>query len=552
MQFTRAVSARRDRWVVPSFLIAAWLLGACLRLDQFSSQVLLDDEWHQVHTVMSKSPAEMLVDFGYADYGIPLGILAWAEANAWGLSETGLRIPMLVAGLLFIALAPAYVLPRMGARVAIIFSFFLALSPLLVIFSRMARPYAISLLLAWIAHCAYRKFECAKASVTGSGSAYVGSATMAMWFHPVVAPFVLAPPLWSMLRSGVARKPGWWLDLRKPVAISLVLLGTAAILLLPPLLSHPESLALKSGLDQISVDSLAGALFLWFGTSSPVLLVLCAAFGAFGLPRAWRKLEVFRTALFGCLLTLLVIMFTKPQWVQYPAPLARYLLPAVPIVLLSIAAGIARFSDVVTAMKWAPTRLVPALLTGAMLVALVATSPLPAMLRYPNTQTLHGIYNVDFRTDRNLYARRLADFPASQFWTRQAERAPGSVKMAVAPFYFESYNWNAPTWEKQSRQTVVPGYLTGLCAARRWGEPAQSAKFRFANGVHLADRQALATMGIDYVVWQKPLPLAMERSAINGDDTQACLPRLRAEFGPAVFEDDTLVAFSARAVPRAR
>ncbi len=172
--------------------------------------------------------------------------------------------------------------------------------------------------------------------------------------------------------------------------------------------------------------------------------------------------------------------------------------------------------------------------------------------RYPHTQTLHGIYNVDFRTDRNLYAPRLAEFPPSQFWASQAERAAGSVKIAVAPFYFESYNWNAPTWERQSRQVVLPGYLTGLCVPRRWGEPPQSPQFRFANGVHLASREALIAKGIDYVVWQKPLPLAMDRIAINGDDTRDCLPKRRVALGQAVYEDDALVAFSARGATPAR
>ena len=51
-------------------------LGAYLRLDQFLAQVLIDDEWHAVHQVMHRTPKTMFLDFGFADYSIPLGILA--------------------------------------------------------------------------------------------------------------------------------------------------------------------------------------------------------------------------------------------------------------------------------------------------------------------------------------------------------------------------------------------------------------------------------------------------------------------------------------------
>ena len=48
-----------------------------LRLDQIAAQVLIDDEWHAVHQVLRRTPAQMFLDFGFADYSIPLGILAW-------------------------------------------------------------------------------------------------------------------------------------------------------------------------------------------------------------------------------------------------------------------------------------------------------------------------------------------------------------------------------------------------------------------------------------------------------------------------------------------
>ena len=80
-------------------LFAAILaLGAALRLDQFTLQVLLDDEWHAVHQILRRGPASLLLELGHADFGIPLGLYDWALAQTIGLSETAMRLPMMLCG----------------------------------------------------------------------------------------------------------------------------------------------------------------------------------------------------------------------------------------------------------------------------------------------------------------------------------------------------------------------------------------------------------------------------------------------------------------------
>ena len=105
-----------------------------------------------------------------------------------------MRGPMLVCGLATLVLFPLYVAPRLGGATAAVFAVLLAISPLLVVYSRMARPYAITLLLGWFAHARVPSLSC---SVAGPGRSpaltYGAAATLATWLHPVVAPFVLAP-----------------------------------------------------------------------------------------------------------------------------------------------------------------------------------------------------------------------------------------------------------------------------------------------------------------------------------------------------------------------
>jgi hypothetical protein len=58
------------------------VLGAYLRISQFNTQVLLDDEWHAVHLLLSgKTPQELFLTLGWSDYSVPLGILYYWLAH---------------------------------------------------------------------------------------------------------------------------------------------------------------------------------------------------------------------------------------------------------------------------------------------------------------------------------------------------------------------------------------------------------------------------------------------------------------------------------------
>src|SRR5262252_9859104 len=224
-------------------LVMAVLIGIGLRLDQFGAQVLIDDEWHAVHQLSKLAPTRMWLDFGHADYSIPLGLLYAVESSAFGLSESAMRWPMLACGLATLVLFPLYVAPRLGRATAAVFALLLALSPLLMIYSRMARPYAVTLFLAWGAHAAFHRFDDRPRNRVAAGAAYAVMATLAAWLHPIVVPFVAAPFLWAgydVLRSA----PGARADRAKRLAALAVTTAVpAGALLMPPLFAHPEALA---------------------------------------------------------------------------------------------------------------------------------------------------------------------------------------------------------------------------------------------------------------------------------------------------------------------
>jgi hypothetical protein len=532
-------------WAVA--LALAVVAGALLRLDQIAAQVLIDDEWHVVHQLLQHGPGEMFVDFGYADYSIPLGILAWYEAHLFGLSELTLRMPMLVCGILTLVAFPSWVAPRLSRATAFVFAALLALSPLLILYSRLARPYAITLLLGWVAHAAFRRWHDAPQERGGAAATYALGATLATWLHPLAAPFVLAP----LVAAAFAALRGPPEERRTALArVGLLALATGAMiaaLILPPLVHNPQSIAGKSGAGGPGLGTLVGVWYEWLGTGSPIVVVLCLAFATLGMPQVWRALPEARSGLLGIALTLVVVLLARPMWSENPLTLARYLLPLVPLLLLAVAAGAVGLARRLGAAPTARGRTAFAIVAALPLIALAATSPLGATLRYPNTQALDSLWYMDFRAGSNPIVAYQATIPLSPFWARLASEAPGSVRIAAAPFYFESYDWDAPRWESLSRQKVLPGFLTGLCVERRWGEVPEDPRFRFKNAVHLADPRDVAAKRIDYVVWQKPYVQASTGKAVAiGADTAQCEPALRARFGAPEYEDSTIIVFRAR------
>jgi hypothetical protein len=232
------------------------------------------------------------------------------------------------------------------------------------------------------------------------------------------------------------------------------------------------------------------------------------------------------------------------MWSHLPVTVSRYLLPFVPLLLLAVAAGTLRIAALLGTPPTGARRSLAMLALAFPFVLLLAQWPLAPLLRHPNSQTQHLVNYIDFRPDENPYVPQFAAMPLSPYWATLAARPHGSLRIAAAPFYFESYDWDAPRWERLSGQTVIPGYLSDLCVPRRGGELPRDARYRFANAARLADPADLDAKAIDYVVWQKPYRLNVAGHIESiGTDTAACEVVLRERFGAPSFEDSHIIVF---------
>lgn len=534
----------------PALILAAViLLGALLRLDQFIDQVLIDDEWHAVHQLITGNPFRILTSFGHADYSIPLTLLYWFEAEQFGLSELAMRWPMMVSGLLSLILFPAYVWRRGGSREAIVFALLLAISPLLIIYSRTARPYALTLLLGYTSLFAFEAYCRATGRRWTYGLLYGFTATLATWVHLLAAPFVVMPCLLEGVKALAAPSGDRWRRLRRLLAIGVPAAIAILLLTLPPLLGDPDALASKAGVDLPNLETITGIWFAWFGTGASGSVLICLALAALGWRRMWNELPLARTACAGLLLTLCLVFFAKPAWVNHSLTLARYLLPVVPLLLLSTAFGAVRIGDLMAANGGRSARFLATLTLISPVLVLAAKSPLPEILRYPNTNTLHLVQLFDFRPAHNLMQQHLDRFQISPLWERLRAYPAGALRIVAAPWFFESYDWVAPRWEAVSRQRVLPGYLTGLCSEWRYGELPRSNRFRFRNAVHLVD---IHEGEVDILVFQKPFhfPPGVLTHYPSEEVVRACLASLIARLGVPDYEDGTIYAFYLSPVSR--
>ena len=526
---------------LPAFIIiaASILVGIYIRLDQFLDQTLIDDEWHAVHQLLYSTPEKFATSFGHADYSIPLTLLYWLESRLFGLSELLMRWPMLLFGMATLIVFPVVVYRQLSQQEASLFAFLLALSPLLDLYSRTARPYAITLFLVYLSVWAFYKFYQQSTPELPAkrfqyAAIYCLSASFAVWLHLIVVFFVVSPfvveGIELFLKPRAERKRDFVALLR--IGLPTLLLSSA--FLLPPMLSSLSALTVKTGAHLPSLDTLAGAVYLWMGSRSGFIVALCCLLALVGLPRLLKQSSITLNILVGAALTLALIFLSQPAWVNHPLTLGRYLLPLLPLLLLSVASGLYVMLEILGKLSAYPVACL------ALMIGFVVYSPLDHFMHRPNRNTLHPIYSFEFRDEKNITLHYHRAKQYSDFWRQFENAQPESITIAVAPWYFESFNWDAPVWEQLSHQVIVPGYLIGLCVAERAGEVPNTERYRFRNVSYLANPQDLHQRGVDYIVYQKPNRLNIKKPYAKINHCDHFLQRI---YGSPVYEDQIVKVY---------
>ncbi len=520
--------------------------GAAIRLDQLGAQVLADDEWHALRALHFHGYRWIFTNLGVSDHSIPLTLAYRALADTVGLSEWGMRLPVVVAGIAVVAAGPLLARRFVGAPTAVAFAWLLAIAPVLVYFSRYARPYSIALLCAVVAPLAARRFW-----ASGGRGAWLGllaAGVLGPWFHLTVLPAVLAPlgvlGILALAKRGPPRGRALL------VLAACVALGLAA-LLGPPLLSNPEGLGGKSGRGAVSAETWLPALRLFGGTAQLAALVALGIAALVGAVLLARR-DALTAALVGASVVAQAagLAVANPYALEYPMPLVRYALPILPWVLLAVACTLGRL-DRIAARRGTPAGVVTLVAVGA----LVTVGPLPSIHFRPNAFTNHNLYQHQYddeaRASYGDYLRRGKPWP--EFYAELEALPPGSVTIVEAPWYYPWIRVFFNLAQERHRQHVLIGFV-GRPAEPIAGDelPLEDPRYAFRNFVDVRDVDGLIARGVDFVVLHRRLKGEMRTSQdlARIQPARTRIDEYRARFGAPHFEDADVVVFDLTAARR--
>lgn len=325
----------------PASLLPPLLAGAFLRLWNLGGQVLGGDELHGVRAALGRTLGEVLTTHGIPDPFIPFAALTRLWVLAGGTVTDGwLRAPALAAGLAAIVVLPWLVRSWVGRPATIAFAWLLALSPGLVVYSRIARSYMPVVLLGGVAVLVFFRYW--EGGRRRDAALYCGLGTAAVFCHLVAAPLVAAPLAYAARAVCFSRDAG---QRRQRIRKWLLLCGALGLAVAVVLLPGRESLLrlIATGREPGSADlaTARGVALLQTGTTD---LAAASAFlgatlaGLVALLRVRPRFAAFTAWLLVA--QVCGVLALSPESVGLPLIASRYLLPTQPLLLLWVAVAV--------------------------------------------------------------------------------------------------------------------------------------------------------------------------------------------------------------------
>jgi hypothetical protein len=565
----------RDSSFAPA-LAMAFLVGLFLRLYLLTDQVFIDDEWHGLYYVIGKSPAWLLTHFSIPGATcIPLNLYTWLLGATVGWSELTLRVPSLVCGLLCVVICPLLARKLIGTHRATLLAFLLAISPVLVFYSRISRPYSAVALLGFAAVLLAARWM--QSGGLRPAALFIIAGVLAIYFHLFAVITVAAPVLaaivfhlWKYFRK-TPQVETTAPSLRQWIVVAIIMAAISAVLVLPALIHSLQStfftIALKG---TFTWQSLPQVALLISGTGQPVLAMLfwtALVFGAIGQCRrnpwfGWMLVSLYP-------LHVLALLLSRPDSAQSALLLVRYCIPLVPVSLLFVACGIQDGLEVIAARA----NLRPALqslLAFSCVGALAFGGPLAQCYVAPNNFTSHGAYQqrygsidwqrsfhsdftpADFTLNTRISVDEVSPFYgllAKESGTRPVVEYPMMIGDHFNPLYY---------YQHFHRRPVIAGYTTdmtlatGLAPGNIYGNTYidqvmslihDPSRLKFRNMVSMDNLPAMRGRGVEYVILHKRFEAQLSEVAAPPPDLDHLWHEYQAKLGAPVYEDAHIAVF---------
>jgi hypothetical protein len=522
---------------VPFFFAVgvATALALWLRSWGVTGQVVLDDEWHAIHKLATSNYRDIFTTFGLADHSIPLTLLYKAMADTIGLAEGRLRILQILCG---VALVPVAAWVAWGATrdraAATLFAFLVAGAPFLVMWSRFARPYSISLLLTILAVASiwrWREERTGRLAVCAAFAAMLGA-----WFHPIAGIYPALACLFVFIEDVRATARGAPRPWRRSLGLGVAVAAMMALPLVAPLYQDFEALRGKSGGDRPNWDTYERMLSLvWGGLPMPAYLV-ALGLSAWGCVATWRRQPAL--AAFLAVLALGPAVFFSINgavWIYQGQNFLRYQLPLLPLILFL---GCAGTMDVVGRAARGHGEALAWTTAFALAAAYLALTPAIQQVARLGTWYAHLDHHWDYRHRFQEHKRQYPHLDPPDFYRQLGALAQGTI--IEAPFVFEAPYNPLVYYATFHHQREIFGMIHDLCqqGSERIGEvPPNDRRFRFRRFVDLGNPRAVAATGARYLIFNRDLPT---RFAPYRD---TCIATLAGIYGPPREMDARVVVW---------
>jgi hypothetical protein len=516
-------------------LAIAVVLGAWLRLHGLGGQVVQDDEWHAINKLMTSGYGEIFRSFGDSDHSIPLTLLYKAMAATLGLTEINMRILQAVAGIALIPVAAAITWAASRSRAAtLLCAFLVSGAPFLILYSRTARPYAITTLFVVVALAGLWLWR--ERRTWKLGAAICGLTALSAWLHPISAVFPAVAILFILIDDLRGGKSAWRRVLRTGALGAAAALAIAAFLA-APMVNDLASLSAKAGGDHAGAYTIFRALSLYTGGLPDPLTVLVAFVAAFG---AWRTIR--RAPVLGAYLAVLaivpvlLIMILGARWTQQGHTFARYVFPVQVIYLIWVSTGLA---DLVRVASRGTRPALELAVAGLVAVAYLAANPAMRQVATLGAWYGHLYHHFDYVGSHNVAQLAYLGYEPPPFYRKLDAMAPDSVTLIEAPFSLEAPVNDLAFLSLSHHQRELIGFIHDLCLDGPYdGEVPKDARFRFRNFVFLDDRDAVLATGARY--------LLLRLDQLHGRPFRQagrCLAALTRLYGEPVDLDSRLAVF---------
>jgi len=522
-------------------VVSATVVGFTLRVFRLHTQFPTGDEWHAMIVGTNYGFLAILTSFFDGAHSIPEALYYRTLANLGSFTEVGIYAPFVLAGTVTIGLVPFLTRDFIGRRASALLAWFIALAPFLILYSRFARPYGIVATLSLLSIYSLVRWDRTRLSRYLVG--YGLSASLAAYFHVIAFPFVVTPIVFLLFRDIVLVRAGVAESMRNAFLATLSIGIPTAVLLGAAAWQSYGGVTTKLAQGALTTRSALDGYMVLIGSQELAVGVVAAGLGFLGI---WSLTIDKQSRLFSALLLtcsaaqLVTVVLLQPLAVEAPHVFARYLIPVALPLIIFIAAG----------FEYAARRMPSILSIGVaavMLIAYFGHTSAWILTRYSTQTDLYILGKLIF--GRPFERIPLDNFPQKipAFYEMLSHKEPGEFTVVESPFRIDEYA--LILYQLVHRQRVLAGITDSLCGS---GNELMSSVFRtygrtqLKNIVDIGDKLSLREKGVDFVVFHRSIADAtgFPYPAFVDANVSGCIDHFLDDFGPAVFDDGNMIAFS--------